>query len=173
MGFYRAYIPNYGEFATPLTELTKGKKSGDVKWGKREEESFCRLKKALCEATALNAPDFGKSFEIHANASDYAVSLSFHDFRPRFALFRIVRTGRIDVPRGLVSASVVSRVVAINSSRIKGPYGTIASVHSSAAEIFAKPRAVGTARLFEFHRPQVRTSNFVQATPCWNKALLS
>ncbi|GBM92508.1 Retrovirus-related Pol polyprotein from transposon opus [Araneus ventricosus] len=73
MGFYRSYIPNYAEFATPLTELTKGKKSGDVKWGKREEESFCGLKKALCEATALNAPDFGKPFEIHADASDYAV----------------------------------------------------------------------------------------------------
>ncbi|GBM35420.1 Retrovirus-related Pol polyprotein from transposon opus [Araneus ventricosus] len=41
--------------------------------GKREEESFCRLKKALCEATALNAPDFGKPLEIHADASDYAV----------------------------------------------------------------------------------------------------
>ncbi|GBN71862.1 Transposon Ty3-I Gag-Pol polyprotein [Araneus ventricosus] len=38
MGFYRSYIPNYAEFATPLTELTKGKKSGDVKWAKREEE---------------------------------------------------------------------------------------------------------------------------------------
>ncbi|GBO25306.1 Retrovirus-related Pol polyprotein from transposon 17.6 [Araneus ventricosus] len=73
MGFYRSYIPNYAEFATPLTELTKGKKSGDVKWGKREEESFCGLKKALCDDTALNAPDFGKPFEIHADASDYAI----------------------------------------------------------------------------------------------------
>ncbi|GBM38322.1 hypothetical protein AVEN_114024-1, partial [Araneus ventricosus] len=46
--------------------------------------------------------------------------LSFHEFRPRFALFPIVRTGRIDAARGLVSASVVSRVVAVNSSHIKG-----------------------------------------------------
>ncbi|GBN13763.1 Retrovirus-related Pol polyprotein from transposon opus [Araneus ventricosus] len=73
MGFYRSYIPNYAEFATPLTELTKGKKSGYVKWGKRDEESFCRLKKLYCEATALNAPYFGKPFEIHADASDYPV----------------------------------------------------------------------------------------------------
>ncbi|GBN09672.1 hypothetical protein AVEN_50399-1 [Araneus ventricosus] len=55
-----------------------------------------------------------------------------------------------------LSASLVSRVMAVNSSRIKGPDDAIASVHSSIAEIFAKPRAVGTARLFEFHRPHVR-----------------
>ncbi|GBN40517.1 hypothetical protein AVEN_125490-1 [Araneus ventricosus] len=68
--------------------------------------------------------------------------------------------GRIDVARGLVSASVVSRVVAVNSSHIKGSDGASASVHSIAAERFAKPRAVGTARLFgipptTFHSTQV------------------
>ncbi|GBM85827.1 hypothetical protein AVEN_162137-1 [Araneus ventricosus] len=46
--------------------------------------------------------------------------LSFHEFGPRFALFPIVRTGRIDVARGLVSASDVSLVTAVNSSHIKG-----------------------------------------------------
>ncbi|GBN71447.1 hypothetical protein AVEN_130788-1 [Araneus ventricosus] len=67
--------------------------------------------------------------------------LSFHEFRPRFALFPVVGAGRIDVARGPVSSSVVSRVLVVNSSRIKEP----ASVHSSAAETFAKPRAVRTA----------------------------
>ncbi|GBM29942.1 hypothetical protein AVEN_165932-1, partial [Araneus ventricosus] len=37
--------------------------------------------------------------------------LSFHEFRPRFALFLVVGTGRIDVARGLVSSSVVSLVM--------------------------------------------------------------
>ncbi|GBL86739.1 hypothetical protein AVEN_95988-1 [Araneus ventricosus] len=69
--------------------------------------------------------------------------LSSHKFRPRFALFPVVGTGRIDVVRGLVSASVVSSFMAVNSSRIKGLDGAIASVHSSAAEIFAKPHAIG------------------------------
>ncbi|GBM35590.1 hypothetical protein AVEN_121040-1 [Araneus ventricosus] len=85
--------------------------------------------------------------------------LSFHEFRPRFALFPVVGTGRIDVARGLVSASVVSRVVAVNSSRIKGPDGAIASFLSSSVEIFPKPHSVRTARLFEFHRPQSTTTN--------------
>ncbi|GBM12366.1 hypothetical protein AVEN_211553-1 [Araneus ventricosus] len=69
------------------------------------------------------------------------------------------RNGKNRVVRGLVSASVVSRVVAVNSSHIKGPDDAIASVHSSAAEIFGKPCDVGTARLFEFHRPQSTSAN--------------
>ncbi|GBO00699.1 hypothetical protein AVEN_271575-1 [Araneus ventricosus] len=88
--------------------------------------------------------------------------LSFHRFRPRFALFPFVGTGRIEMDNGLVSASLVSRVVAVNSSHIKGPDGAIASVHSRAAEIFAKPRAIGTARLFEFHRPQSTSTNLTR-----------
>ncbi|GBO12678.1 40S ribosomal protein SA, partial [Araneus ventricosus] len=78
--------------------------------------------------------------------------------------------------RGLVSASVVSRVVAVNSSRIKGklrPDGAIASVHSSAAEIFAKPRVVGKARLFEFHRPQSTSVYLIHLKKTWEKLLLA
>ncbi|GBM65269.1 hypothetical protein AVEN_213550-1 [Araneus ventricosus] len=71
--------------------------------------------------------------------------------RPRFALFPIVGTGRIDVTRGLVSAFVVSRVMAVNRSHVKGgrwPASVSASVLPSAAERSAKPRDVRTARLF-------------------------
>ncbi|GBM59617.1 hypothetical protein AVEN_218929-1 [Araneus ventricosus] len=85
--------------------------------------------------------------------------LSFHRFHPRIAFFPVVGTGRIDVARGLVSESVVSSVGALNRSHIKGPNAAIASVHSSSLEIFAKPCAVGTARLFEFHRLQSTSAN--------------
>ncbi|GBM16305.1 hypothetical protein AVEN_194046-1 [Araneus ventricosus] len=47
-------------------------------------------------------------------------SLSFHEFRPRYVLFPIVGTERIAVARGLVSASVASRVMAVNSLHVKG-----------------------------------------------------
>ncbi|GBN87358.1 hypothetical protein AVEN_212857-1 [Araneus ventricosus] len=57
--------------------------------------------------------------------------LSFREFRPRFALFPVVGTGRIDVARGLVSASVVSRVMTVNSSHVKGEgSGQTATKHS-------------------------------------------
>ncbi|GBN99391.1 hypothetical protein AVEN_72217-1 [Araneus ventricosus] len=120
--------------------------------------------------------------------------LPFHEFRPRFVLFPIVGTGRIDVARGLVSASVASRVMAVNSSHVKGTrrrqrfrslercrgicQATLrrngAIVRNStdhkyeprATRGLAKPHAVGT--------PQVRAqsdSRFGQATRCRNKAL--
>ncbi|GBN78852.1 hypothetical protein AVEN_30957-1 [Araneus ventricosus] len=46
------------------------------------------------------------------------------------------------------------------------PDGAITSFYSSAAEIFAKPRAVGTARLFEFQRPQSTNTNFERLEFC-------
>ncbi|GBM54297.1 hypothetical protein AVEN_90479-1 [Araneus ventricosus] len=46
--------------------------------------------------------------------------LPFHEFRPRFALFPFFRRGRVYVASGLVSASVVSHVIVVNSSHIKG-----------------------------------------------------
>ncbi|GBN98960.1 hypothetical protein AVEN_30836-1 [Araneus ventricosus] len=45
--------------------------------------------------------------------------------------------------------------------RLVGSY-----IHSSAAEIFAKPRAVGTARLFECHRPQSTSTNLERIKVC-------
>ncbi|GBM52913.1 hypothetical protein AVEN_197219-1 [Araneus ventricosus] len=78
--------------------------------------------------------------------------LSFCELQPWFALFLFVRTGRIDVDRGLVNTSVVSRVMTVNSSHIKGrgwPDGVSASVHSSAGERFPNLSAVETARMFE------------------------
>ncbi|GBL90264.1 hypothetical protein AVEN_130369-1 [Araneus ventricosus] len=56
--------------------------------------------------------------------------LSFHELHLWFALFLVVGTGRIDVARGLGSASVVSRIIAVNSSRMIGRVsGQTASVH--------------------------------------------
>ncbi|GBN97292.1 hypothetical protein AVEN_6377-1 [Araneus ventricosus] len=81
-------------------------------------------------------------------------SLSFHEFRSRYSLSS-------ERKEGLVRGYVVSRVIAANISRIKGPDGAIASVHSNAAEIFEKKCDVGTVRLFEFNRPQSRSKNLV------------
>ncbi|GBN59422.1 hypothetical protein AVEN_43949-1, partial [Araneus ventricosus] len=69
--------------------------------------------------------------------------LPFHELRPRFVLFPVVITRRINVARGFVSAFVVSRIAEVNSWSVKGgKSGQTVSVRSSAAERFAK-----TARL--------------------------
>ncbi|GBM80515.1 hypothetical protein AVEN_123270-1 [Araneus ventricosus] len=55
---------------------------------------------------------------LHVKPRSYG--LYFHEFRPRFVLLPVIGTGRIDVARGLVSASAVSRFMALNSSHVKG-----------------------------------------------------
>ncbi|GBO32050.1 hypothetical protein AVEN_10475-1 [Araneus ventricosus] len=77
--------------------------------------------------------------------------LSFHEFGLRLALFPVVGTGRIDVARGFVSASAVSRVVAVNSSHIKEARRRHCIPSFELCRDICKD---GTARLFEFHRPQ-------------------
>ncbi|GBM15274.1 hypothetical protein AVEN_155547-1 [Araneus ventricosus] len=65
---------------------------------------------------------------IDVNLRSYG--LSFYELCPRFVLFPIVGTGRIDVACGLVSASAVSSVMAVNSSHLKGKgSGQTASVY--------------------------------------------
>ncbi|GFW46404.1 retrovirus-related Pol polyprotein from transposon 17.6 [Trichonephila clavipes] len=73
MGFYRAYIPNYAEISTPLTELTKKNKPNNVSWGEAEQNSFVKLKELLCEVTSLATPDANLPFQVHCDASDYGV----------------------------------------------------------------------------------------------------
>ncbi|GBO33183.1 hypothetical protein AVEN_85606-1 [Araneus ventricosus] len=91
--------------------------------------------------------------------------LSFHELRPRFALFPIVGTGRIDVARGLVSASVDSRIMAVNSSHIKGRVVArrrqCIRSHERCQEICQATRHVNSAtvRNSTAHSPQVRTSS--------------
>ncbi|GBO06701.1 hypothetical protein AVEN_109366-1 [Araneus ventricosus] len=64
------------------------------------------------------------------NQKPRSYGLSFHEFHPRFTLFLVIGTGRIDVARELVGASVASRVMAVNSSHVKGAgSGQTASVH--------------------------------------------
>ncbi|GFQ84043.1 retrovirus-related Pol polyprotein from transposon 17.6 [Trichonephila clavata] len=73
MGFYRAYIPNYAQISTPLTELTKKNKPNEVSWGEAEQSSFDKLKELLCKVTSLATPDANLPFQVHCDASDYDV----------------------------------------------------------------------------------------------------
>ncbi|GBM53825.1 hypothetical protein AVEN_48339-1 [Araneus ventricosus] len=71
---------------------------------------------------------------VHMTVKMRSYGLSFQEFRPRFTSFPIRSfhsgTGRMDVACGLVSESVVSRVMTVNSSHVKGRgSGQTASVH--------------------------------------------
>jgi hypothetical protein len=70
--YYRKFIKNFAKIATPLTNLLK-KSTGSYKWDGACDEAFETLKGILVKAPMLKLPDFDKDFEIHSDASDFAI----------------------------------------------------------------------------------------------------
>ncbi|XP_057985426.1 uncharacterized protein LOC110653506 [Hevea brasiliensis] len=69
--YYRRFIPGYSHVAAPLTDLLR--KDGPWKWDERVQESFDKLKQALKGEPVLRLPNFTAPFEVHTDASDYAI----------------------------------------------------------------------------------------------------
>jgi hypothetical protein len=70
--YYRKFIKNFVKIATPLTNLLN--KSGvTYEWEGACDEAFETLKGILVKAPMLKLLDFDKDFEIHSNASDFAI----------------------------------------------------------------------------------------------------
>ncbi|GBN31982.1 hypothetical protein AVEN_131560-1 [Araneus ventricosus] len=65
----------------------------------------------------------------------------------------------MDGARGLVSASVVSRVMAVNSSHVKGRGSGQTASLDQFTRALPRSRVVGRARLFGFHRSQSTSTN--------------
>jgi len=70
--YYRKFIKNFAKIATPLTNLLK-KSSETYEWEEACNEAFETLKGILVKAPVLKLPDFDKDFEIHSDASDFAI----------------------------------------------------------------------------------------------------
>uniref|UniRef100_A0A8C5PLJ4 ribonuclease H n=1 Tax=Leptobrachium leishanense TaxID=445787 RepID=A0A8C5PLJ4_9ANUR len=69
-GYYRRFVPNFATMASPLTDLTKGTKSGLVRWSPEADSAFKALKRALCTQPVLVAPDFSGDFVVQTDASN-------------------------------------------------------------------------------------------------------
>ncbi len=70
--YYRKFIKNFAKTAGPLTNLLK-KSTVTYDWDEACEEAFGTLKGILVKASVLKLPDFDKEFEIHSDASDFAI----------------------------------------------------------------------------------------------------
>ena len=71
--YYRAFIKNYSQVVVPLTELTKSKHSNKIVFNAEQQAAFNKIKTLLCSAEALHAPDYSLPFEVHTDASNYAI----------------------------------------------------------------------------------------------------
>ena len=72
-GYYRPFLQDFASVAAPLTDLTKGGKSGRVVFGERELQAFEDLKGLLCRSVELSTPVYDRPFRIQTDASEYAV----------------------------------------------------------------------------------------------------
>lgn len=71
-GWYRKFIPYYADIAKPLIELTK--KSVKWAWTPACQAAFETLRDALTKAPVLAVADPNKSYVLHTDASDIAMS---------------------------------------------------------------------------------------------------
>jgi len=71
VNYYRRFIKGYSARAAPLTDLLK--KNRPWEWSPECQHAFEDLKKAVCEDPVLSLPDHSKPFEVHTDASDFAI----------------------------------------------------------------------------------------------------
>jgi hypothetical protein len=80
--YYRKFIKNFVKMGAPLTNLLK-KSTVSYDWDEACNEAFETLKGILVKAPVLKLPDFDKDFEIHSDASDFAIGgVIVQDGRP-------------------------------------------------------------------------------------------
>jgi hypothetical protein len=70
--YYHKFIKNFAKMASPLTNLLK-KFVGTYEWDGACNEAFETLKGILVKTPVLKLPDFNKDFEIHFDASNFAI----------------------------------------------------------------------------------------------------
>ena len=71
VNYYRHFIAGYSRQAAPLTNLLK--KDTPWEWSPKCEEAFHTLKRVVTEGPVLSLPDYSKPFEVHTDASDFAI----------------------------------------------------------------------------------------------------
>ncbi len=80
--YYRKFIKNFAKITTPLTNLLR-KSFGTYEWEEACNEAFETLKGILVKTPMLKLPNFDKDFEIHSNASNFAIGgILVQDERP-------------------------------------------------------------------------------------------
>nr|XP_016481085.1 PREDICTED: uncharacterized mitochondrial protein AtMg00860-like [Nicotiana tabacum] len=71
VNYYRRFIIGYSTKAAPLTELLN--KNKPWVWTEHYQKAFKDLKAAITEEPVLALPNFSKIFEVHTDASDFAI----------------------------------------------------------------------------------------------------
>jgi len=79
-GYYRKFIQNFANIATPLFNLVK--KDAKFTWGPDHETAFTTLRDSLVSAPVLIFPDFSEPFYLQTDASEFAVGAVLSQITP-------------------------------------------------------------------------------------------
>jgi hypothetical protein len=72
-GWYRKFVRNYAEIASPISDLLKLKPGEKFIWSEAANQAFLELKSRLVSAPILKLPDYSKQFVIQCDASNGAL----------------------------------------------------------------------------------------------------
>ena len=78
--YYRKFVRDFAKIAKPLSNLLK--KSVSEIWDEHCYRAFGELKRRLTSAPVLKFLEFKKSFEVHTDASDFAIGVLMQEGRP-------------------------------------------------------------------------------------------
>ncbi len=94
--YYRRFVKNFANIATPLHNLTK--KKVKFVWTEDCTIAFETLKNKLITTTALSYPDFEKPFVMQTDASAHAIGavLMNHDRRPIAFISRSLKAAELN-----------------------------------------------------------------------------
>ena len=70
--YYRKFVKNYGNIATPLTPLLK---NNSFTWTPTTAQDFLTLKMAMCTTLVLALPDFTNTFVLECDASGEGIGV--------------------------------------------------------------------------------------------------
>ena len=70
-GYYCKFVRDFAKIAKPLSDLLK--KSVSEIWDEHCYRAFGELKRRLTSVLVLKFPEFKKPFEVHIDASDFAI----------------------------------------------------------------------------------------------------
>ncbi|MBO1694920.1 ribonuclease H family protein, partial [Bacteroides uniformis] len=69
--YWRNFIVNFSSIATSMHAMKSVKKG--FQWGGKQQQDFEALKDKISSALVLALPNLRQPFEIHTDASDYAM----------------------------------------------------------------------------------------------------
>ncbi|CAB4040647.1 Hypothetical predicted protein [Paramuricea clavata] len=72
-GYYRRFIENFADIATPLINLTRKIEPTKVVWTRQAEDAFSKLKQKLTSPPVLRPPCWDRVFILKTDASGYGM----------------------------------------------------------------------------------------------------